>query len=134
MDKKVFIIILILTFTTACQFFEYNDSATEIIIRSERFTLAWDNNEITIPNESSSIKCYKIYYKFHNATTWTFLKNTPDGKTVEISISKDILDYGIYDFGVAAQYNDDSISELHSSLDKSADPITGWYLNWIGSQ
>ncbi len=133
MKKKVIIIFLILTTTTACQFFEYTDSATEIIIHSENFILAWDGNDITL-NSSSSVICYKVYFKKHNTHTWTFLKDTIDSDITEITISDEILDYGIYDLGVAAQADDNSISEIHSSLDLTADPTNGWYINWIGSK
>ena len=51
----------------------------------------------------------------------------------ECIINDEIMDYGVYDFAVSAVSEQGNESAFHSSLDSTANPFTGWYINWIGS-
>jgi len=100
-----------------------------VVIKSSSFTLQWDNPEYVTPDS------FNLYYKQHGTTVWKPLGNTVTNIT-EFLINYSALDGGIfYDFGVSAVYiNDDStISEstIHSSLDRSAVPKSGWYIKWV---
>jgi hypothetical protein len=51
----------------------------------------------------------------------------------EYMLDNDDIGNGIFDFGVVAKDLDSETEEsaLHSSLDVTAQPDTGWYLVWM---
>ncbi len=79
--------------------------------------LGWDH--------SGNATKYKLYYRQHETSKWLEL-----GETIfkTFVIDKDLLSIGDYDFGVSSIYVDEE-SEIHSSLDESAEH-SGWYLEY----
>jgi hypothetical protein len=86
-------------------------------------TLAWSPT-------SSPVKLYRIYYRDHGAAFWNFLAEIPEAAEPQYTISINDIGPGTYDFGVSAVDIDDQESGLHTSLDVTADPSTGWFLSW----
>lgn len=87
--------------------------------------IKWDTPDGTSPSS------YKFYYRAHNDINWIYLTEINSTSTLELevdyttlnTISKDI------DFGVSAIYSDGE-SLVHSSLDTTANPSSGWYVHW----
>lgn len=106
----------------------------EIVVKGESFTLSWDDDSNRISNnENKSVK-YKLYYKTHGSSSWQPLDEIESGTQLEYTVVSEKLDYGIYDLGVSSVNSDGKESSIHSSLDMSADPFCGWYINWIGTK
>ncbi|MCK4796044.1 MAG: fibronectin type III domain-containing protein [Spirochaetes bacterium] len=96
-----------------------------IKIYESSFTLSWDSPCDASPDS------YRIYYKPHNSLIWKFLNELPADITFEYEINYTDLDNeNIHDFGVTAIYNETE-SEPHYSLEASACPSTGWYVEWV---
>jgi hypothetical protein len=93
-------------------------SATQI-------TLEWDP-------PASSVKSYRIYYREHDAVLWIFLTEITATDEPQYSIDFAEMGPGTFDFGVSAVDYSDQESDIHTSLDITADPSTGWYLLWKG--
>ncbi len=88
-----------------------------------QITLGWD------PPSGTAPVAYKVYFRIHGQTDWVELAEIPATPSPEYTVAWDTLKNGEFDFGVLAVYDSDE-SEMHSSLDKTASPETGWYLKW----
>ena len=86
-------------------------------------TLEWDP-------PSSPVNLYRIYYRNHGAALWNFLAEISEAAEPQYTIDINDIGPGTYDFGVSAVDLDDQESGLHTSLDVTADPSTGWFLSW----
>lgn len=106
-------------------FSQINKPGQRIPINEESFTLEWDVSD-TEADE------YKIYYREHGSYTWSYLGSTPSGLIPEYTVDQSSLPYGVYDFAVSSVAGSEE-SELHSSMDDTAAPATGWYIDWQGS-
>ncbi len=109
-------------------------SALEIVVKGDHFTLAWDQGKPEIPNDPGRIVAYNVYYRNHGSYNWYFLKKTEFSNNTECLITDKDMSYGIYDFAVSSISEQGNMSALHSSLDRTADPFCGWYINWIGTK
>lgn len=105
----------------------------QIIIESDSFTLAWDPPEL-IGSTGSEAQKYNVYYRTHNTPDWQFLVSLEATGQPELLVNENLLEFGIYDFAVSYVDSGNTESELHSSLDSSAYPPAGWFVNWIGPQ
>lgn len=94
---------------------------TPFTVEGESFTLAWN------PAEPEDVLGYNVYYRVHQAETWEFLT---DSTEAELLITSAMLPEGDYEFAVSS-FTATEESELHTSLDATANPDTGWYLSWI---
>lgn len=94
-------------------------------VTGENFTLAWDPSD-------GDVTGYEVYYRPHGDDTWTELGTTGASDT-QFEVSSAILDYGTYEFAVAATIDGGGSTDYHTSLDATADPDSGWYLEWSSS-
>ena len=92
---------------------------TLITVQGEEFTLAW--------NESLTTE-YRVYQRPHGSAVWALLATVTD--VSQLTIDTGMLPYGEYDFAVTA-VGEGSESGFHTSLDGTADPSCGWYLEWV---
>lgn len=99
-----------------------NKKGTEIKLAATDFTISWDSDDL-------SVDLYRIYYREHGSFNWVLLGSTDSGADLEYSIGNSMLAYGVYDFAVSSVSGAEE-SELHSSMDDTAVPATGWYINW----
>ena len=99
--------------------------AVALGVTGESFTLAWDPSD-------GDITGYEVYYRPHGSDAWTELGTTGASDT-QFAVSNAILDYGTYEFAVAATIDGGETSDYHTSLDATADPDSGWYLEWTSS-
>jgi hypothetical protein len=87
-----------------------------------QITLAWDP-------PAGSVVSYRVFFRIHGTAGWVQLADVPASPTPEYTVANATLGNGEFDFGVTAVYASQT-SSMHSSLDASADPSTGWYLKW----
>jgi hypothetical protein len=106
-------------------FAEIGDDAEVKITSATQITLEWDP-------PASSVKSYRIYYREHDAVLWIFLTEITATDEPQYSIDFAEMGPGTFDFGVSAVDYSDQESDIHTSLDITADPSTGWYLLWKG--
>lgn len=106
-------------------FYTINKPGQAVVITGDVFTLAWDDE-----NPSGSVDEYRIYYREHGSWDWLYLDSTPGGGPVEYAVSTAILTKGTWDFAISCVRSGEE-SELHTSMDDSALPATGWYVEWI---
>lgn len=99
-------------------------TAQMITIRAESFSLAWDP-------PLDAVDSYRLYYRNVETDDWHDLGST-GAEELQFEISDAVLGdgYGRYAFAVQSVTPDGSESELHSSLSPTAQPETGWYVDW----
>ena len=86
-------------------------------------TLLWDPSP-------SYVKSYLIYYREHGTDIWYILGEAGAVENPSFEITSSSLYGKKLDFAVIALGVFDNESELHTSLDATASPNTGWYLFW----
>ena len=102
----------------------------EIEVTTESVTLAWDA-------PSPGIDYYRLVFRIHGATppaSWLVIEeNLSAATSPEYTLNNADIGNGIFDFGVVAKDlgSETEESALHSSLDVTAQPDTGWYLVWM---
>jgi len=102
----------------------------EIEVTEESVTLAWDS-------PSSEIDFFRVLFRIHGANppeSWLVLEeNLSAAPSPEYTLNNADIGNGVFDFGVVAKDLDADTEEsaLHSSLDVTAQPDTGWYLIWM---
>ena len=100
------------------------NTAQRVVIETREFTLAWD---FSLPEPGT----FSVYYRAVDSEAWNLLK---DGlSSSSLSIDDTMLDFGEYEFAVRFVSDTGVASELHTSLDKTAIPTTGWYVAWVES-
>ncbi len=87
-----------------------------------QITLAWDAS-------AGPVQKYRVYFRIHGTTDWVQLAEIGAGPAPSYTVLHTTLGSGEFDFGVTAVY-DSNLSSMHSSLDATASPTTGWYLKW----
>jgi hypothetical protein len=106
----------------------------QITHRSIELTLAWDPPLTDIPKRPTEVAVYQIFFREHGTSYWVLLDEIPASPHPEYTIDHERIGDGLFDFAVRAISVEGKASALHSSLDNDADPISGWYVLWLGSQ
>lgn len=107
---------------------ELNKPGNPQTISGTSFTLAWDPSTTT--STTDPVASYNVYYRTHGTYPWTLLGNT-GSVTESFEVTTSILAHGSYDFAVTAVAESGTESDPHTSLDNSADPQCGWYVEWV---
>ena len=95
----------------------------------EALTLAWDENLKGIEGTQSAITHFDVLYRPLGTLAWVYLQSTT-GALPTITIQKQSVGIGKYEFAVQAVYGNGGKSDIHGSSDITANPPGGWYLNW----
>jgi hypothetical protein len=106
------------------------DDPDGIETTEDTVTLAWDS-------PSPNVDYYRLSFRIHGANPpdsvpWYIIEdNILADPNPEYPVDR--VGSGPFDFGVVAKDLDADIEEsaLHSSLDITAQPTTGWYLIWL---
>ena len=106
----------------------------QILQKSTELTLAWDPPLTDIPNRPTEVATYQIYCREHGTSHWRLLGEVPASRHPEFTVDHERIGNGLFDFAVRAISVEGRASPLHTSLDSNADPISGWYVLWVGSQ
>jgi hypothetical protein len=97
--------------------------AVAIAVAAESFTLAWDP-------ATGDVAAYEVCYRLHGESAWQHLEEVPATDSPTVTVTSSDLPFGTYEFAVRAVESAGTYSSYHTSLDSSAEPETGWYLNW----
>lgn len=101
-----------------------NGDVEEIFRSASVLYLEW------VDDDNPQPASYNIYYRDYLDEDWILLGNIPaTDPTLEIDYSQ--FGDGSWVFGVSALDSQGNESKIHSSLDNTADPNTGWYLLWV---
>jgi hypothetical protein len=98
----------------------------DIASTATQATLQWDPPAV----DASQVVSYTISYRVHGTTTWTTLASVPASAQPQYTVLRSTLGSGSFDFAVMSVDGAGATSPLHTSLDATADPTTGWYLTW----
>ncbi|MBI9097868.1 MAG: hypothetical protein JEY91_05300 [Spirochaetaceae bacterium] len=134
MKKYVYIIfgLIILLLNSSCRLPLMKADYLEIDVKGESFTITWEDNLNRGFRSINRTDKYIIYTRTHGAISWKVLDEIDATADPEFSIDYTMLDPGIYDLGVSSVNLRGQESDIHSSLDMTADPFCGWYIKWIG--
>ena len=101
-----------------------NESGERIEITEDTFTIAWDYDPMSgIPD------LYRMYYRNRGDELWNLLSEVNPDIEPTFIITQDNLSFGIYEFAVSA-VSGGVESDLHTSMDDTASPGTGWFVDW----
>ena len=103
-------------------------SPKAIPVTAPQVTLQWDPPA----TGGSSVTSYIVSFRIHGTSSWTTLATIPAALQPSCTVLYTTVGAGSFDFGVTAVSSSGTDSSLHTSLDPTADPATGWYLNWWG--
>lgn len=109
-------------------FVEQKSNPKAIPITAPQVTLAWDPPA----SGASNVTSYIVSFRIHGTTSWTTLATIPAVPQPSYTVLYSAVGAGSFDFGVTAVSSTGVDSAEHTSLDATADPTTGWYLNWWG--
>jgi len=98
--------------------------AEKVLCTTLEVTLAWDPPPSDIAN-------YKIFYRSHESGSWILFDETPADDDPEYTLYHGDFGNGDYDFGVVAVDPETQESAMHTCLDDTAQPESGWYLSWM---
>lgn len=106
------------------------DDPDKIETTEDAVILAWDS-------ASPDVDYYRLSFRIHGANPpdsvpWYVIQdNIPADMNPEYPVDR--VGSGAFDFGVVAKDSEaeNEESALHSSLDITAQPDTGWYLIWL---
>ena len=96
----------------------------DVLSAAPQITLAWD------PPASGSVAGYIVSYRSHGTSAWIALAAILASTQPSYTIQRSTTGTGIFDFAVAAEDSSGTVSILHTSLDQTADPNSGWFLSW----
>ena len=140
--KFAFIPLLVLLFSGVynCALYDMNEFKAEAEVSFEQRTgssgdereVSSSKNQVTFAWDvpSGNVQKYRFYYREHGTQQWILLEEITATSNPEVTISHSTLQNGAYDFAVTTVDNIGSESSVHSSLDPTASPDTGWYLRW----
>jgi hypothetical protein len=109
----------------ADEFIEHDLHAASLparVVRADQAVLAWDP-------PAEDVEQYELYYRLHGESDWVLLDTVPASPNPQYTISYEDFGDGEFEFGVVS-VRGTAESAMHTSLDSSADPRTGWYLRW----
>ena len=106
-------------------FEDLNKVGERIEITEDTFTILWD------PDPESGIPdLYRMYFRNRGDETWSLLSEVNPDIEPAFTVSRDNLSFGIYEFAVSAVAVGVE-SDLHTSMDDTANPGTGWFVDWF---
>ena len=98
----------------------------DITSTATQVTLQWDPPA----SGASQVVSYTVSYRVHGTTTWNTLGSVPASTQASYTVLRSTTGSGSFDFAVACINSVGASSPLHTSLDPTADPTSGWYLTW----
>ncbi len=105
-------------------------NASPITAYSKTITLEWDPPWSAQASNFVNLQAYRVYYRAHYGGTWMSVMDVPVGAPPEAVIDNEKVGNGVWDFAVSLVSILGRESELHSSLDDSAEPVGGWFVIW----
>lgn len=113
-----------ITIEITALFEDLNKVGERMEITEDTFSIVWD------PDSQSGIPdSYRMYFRSRGDEPWNLLSEVVPDIEPAFTISQDNLSYGIYEFAVSAVAGGIE-SDLHTSMDDTASPGTGWFVDW----
>jgi hypothetical protein len=106
-------------------FVENPSKPEDVLSAATQVTLAWNP-----PASGASPASYVVSYRVHGTSAWTTLAMVAASPQPTYTVLRSVVGAGSFDFAVATVDSTGDTSPVHSSLDSTADPTTGWYLTW----
>lgn len=131
-STRAIVAVAAIVLCTACSLNTGIDGPQQIIHKGSTLSLAWDEPEL--PVGSLEIVTYNLYYRSRGLTEWKNAGSVEASDSPGVSLSVEDIGYGVWEFAVSSVDSDGEESDLHASIDRSAEPFTGWYVFWIGSE
>ena len=128
--KTILLAILLIFILSSCNY-PYTNEPILYHVNFHRLTLAWDPPANQSQYNPNNVVKYHLYYQRYGKRDWTFLAEVNAGENPEFTVQHDQLGNGLFNFAVSSVNTTNSESYRHSSLDVSADPISGWYVWWL---
>jgi hypothetical protein len=95
----------------------------DLVSEQPQVTLAWDPPE-------TAVESYKLLFRAHGTNDWYLLGQIQAEPNPQYVINHADVGDGVFDFGVTAANSQGHESSMHTSMDTTAQPDTGWYLVW----
>jgi len=102
---------------------DINKVGQKISIFEEEFTIAWDVDSDDNPDQ------FRMYFRHRGEESWTILSEIAAEPEPRFQVNSALLSAGTYEFAVSAVAGGEE-SALHTSMDDTADPESGWYVDW----
>jgi hypothetical protein len=107
-------------------FIKSKDVPQEKLSEAAQITLQWDPPA----SGGSQVVSYAVSYRIHGTSPWQSLATIPAIAQPSYTVLRSVIGTGTFDFAVASVDSSGQTSPLHTSLDPTADPTSGWYLSW----
>ena len=105
-------------------FEDINKVGERMEITEDTFSIVWD------PDPQSGIPdSYRMYFRSRGNELWNLLSEVVPDAEPSFTITQNNLSFGIYEFAVSAVAGGIE-SDLHTSMDNTANPGTGWFVDW----
>lgn len=99
---------------------------SDVLSTASQITLQWDPPA----SGASQVVSYTVSYRTHGTSTWNTLAAVPASAQPSYTVLRSAVGSGSFDFAVSAVDSTGASSPLHTSLDPTANPTSGWYLTW----
>lgn len=127
------LLIVIVLVLTGCGIFGNAGGPEQYTMWGSEFVLQWEPpSEIGSGNTSFTYTLYYREYPGSVTSGWTELGTADASNRSRFRVDGLKLAPGAYEFGIRTVDADGNSSDMHTSTDWSADPATGWILNWLG--
>ncbi len=114
-----------ITIEVSALFEDLNKVGERIEITEETFTILWD-----LDPQSGIPDTYRMYFRNRGEEPWSLLSEVVPDIEPAFTITQDNLSFGIYEFAVSVIVGGVE-SDLHTSMDDTASPGTGWFVDWL---
>ena len=123
-----FIAGLFIVVITGCQ---YANGPQKIVTNAATIDLQWETSTFEHDTAYTRINTFSIFYRIRGELEWTLIGQIPAISNPVFTIYHDNLGNGTCEFAVSAVDMRLQSSPLHTSVDRTAIPSTGWYLHWM---
>ncbi len=105
-----------------------------IRVKTSYLTIEWDPATGVTPGNPLYPQSYKIYFSEFGKSNWILLGSVNSSNNPYFTVKHSDVGDGAYVFAVRTVSVGGGQSPLHTSLDYTADPISGWYVWWIKNE
>jgi hypothetical protein len=99
------------------------NEGSEIVITADKVVLQWNP-------PADPVAKYEVFYRAHGTSNWTKIGEVAAAPQPVYTVQQATVGSGQFDFAVVATNASGDNSEMHTSLDPTANPNTGWYVSW----
>jgi hypothetical protein len=105
-----------------------------IRVKTAFLTIRWDPPTRLVRGSPKFPQRYNIYYSNFGESNWTLLGSIQATDHPSFTVKHSDVGDGVYVFAVSTVGIGGGESIKHTSLDYTANPITGWYVWWMKNE